>query len=223
MPPDRQEERADGDEDGPYGVAWLHLDPARSLELLREFPPGTHFGDFGNHAYLRQRDWRGAHIPPGPRIVQAIEAVLRDRGELGLLQLEKHLLSWIVQWPPDGPAVAARALRARWPATTPRLERLAARLEAWAELRALGLPEATTTLFEFLLDLSRPPLSHPAFAEALGRISPEVPAAELRAVGRLLPARAPTAARLLGRAPELVARMREEAPSSSAEEPDWTP
>ncbi len=194
----------------PYNLAWLHLDPAQTLRLLGEHPPQRVFAELSDRAYELTREHRGRTIPPGPRIVGAVEAALRDYGEDRLLLFEIALVRYIEVWPPEGPELALQALRERWPAPSPALTRIGARLQAWAELRRLKLEAPEAAALEHLLDLGRPPLLHPRFLEGLRALAPGLSPAGLRAAAVRLPAEAPVAHLLLRDGPSLVAEILEQ-------------
>lgn len=213
MPPVSGSEERD---EGPYGLHWLHVDAATTLELLRQHPPQREFAALSDAAYERVRVIRGRTIAPGTRIVRAVEAAVRDHGDSRLVFLELSLSRYLVVWPPEGAATAVAALEARWPQPSPGLHRIVRRLRAVAEVRALGLETPVTAALEYLLDLSRPPVLHPAFLPALRAVTADLKPTALRAAADRLsaaPTAAPTAAALLGDLPLLAADRLESSPA----------
>lgn len=196
--------------DDPYNLAWLHLDAAATRTLLAEHPPQRVFGELSDRAYEIVREHRGRTIAPGERIVGAIRAAIRDYGDARLVLFEFALIRYIEVWPPDGPELAARALREAWPSPSPALKRIGVRLQAWAQLRALGLGAPEAAALEHLLDLGRPPMLNPSFLAGLRALASGLSPDSLRAAAARLPAEAPIAHILLRDSPALAAELLEQ-------------
>lgn len=181
-----------------YGVAFQRVDAATTAALIRARPPHRDLGAFMRLVDGARQNQRNRTIAPGPRIVEVIEAVLRE-DEARLVLVEVELTRWITTWPHDGCRQAVQAVDAHWTEPSPWIRRIRDRLQAWAELRELGLEPPAETALEYLLDLGRPPLvAEPAFLEGLLAAGPGLTPDALRIAGKLAAERAPTAARLLG-------------------------